>query len=92
MVHGGALQILLIYVSAILSHHIGVVTPCDQVVHHYDTTGIMCDHLTTDESTWMGTVLVPVSSPTHQRSYEQVIADLALQDDWSAERFVCQIM
>jgi len=72
--------------SIIFSHHIGVVTPSDQVVHHYDASGIMCDHLTTNGSWWMGTVMVPIYSPTHQRSCDQVIANLALQDDWSAER------
>jgi len=79
---------LVVLSSAILSHHIGVITPSDQVVHHYDTTGITCDHLTTDGSRWMGTVLVPVSNSTHQKSCDQVIADLALQNDWSAERCV----
>ena len=78
----------MFYIMLFFSHHIGVVTPRDQVVHHYDTTGITCDHLTTDRrSQWMRAILVPFSNPVHQES-DQAISDLELQDEWSAERCV----
>ena len=72
----------------IFSHHIGIVTPCNQRVHHYDTGGITWDHLIYENSLWSRAIVITFSSPTPERLCSQAIANLTDQAAWSSERCV----
>ena len=82
----------ILKVSYNFSHHIGVVTPCNQRVYHYDTDGVTWDYLMSENSQWLGAIVIPFSSPTNGRSSNQIIADLTDQAAWSSERCVHEIM
>ena len=57
-------------------------------MHHYDTNGITWDHLTKENSQWLGAIVVPFNSAVQQRTCDQVVADMTAQAVWTAERSV----
>lgn len=90
--HIQSVSLLLKPIPSGKSHHIGVVTPCNQKVYHYDTDGVTWDYLMSENSQWLGAIVIPFSSPTNGRSSNQIIADLTDQAAWSSERCVHEIV
>lgn len=82
-----SVSLLLKPIPSSESHHIGIVTPYDQRVHHYDTDGITWDHLICENNLWSGAIVITFSNRMPERLCSQIIADLKSQAAWSSERY-----